>query len=82
MANHHFGKGGGCPNAPDGVNESLRAAREDDSRTIVYGGGQQYWAKTASEVGVVETEDGLKFPPLTAAAGRYEAKADSAPNNG
>jgi hypothetical protein len=69
MANHHYNPEAGCPNAPDGVNESLRAARSDKS--IVYGGGQQYWARSAVESGLVETVDrGLAFAPnsVTAAA--------------
>lgn len=59
MLNNHYSAGGGCPNAPATLHEGLREKRGDKS--IVYGGGQQYWARTAARAGVVETEDGLTF---------------------
>jgi hypothetical protein len=67
MANHHYNPESGCPNAPDGINESLKVARTDKS--IVYGGGQQYWARSAVESGLLETVDrGLAFVPNSVAA--------------
>jgi hypothetical protein len=61
MAKNHF-SGVGCPNAPASINESLQLERS--KKGLVYGGGQQYWPQTATEAGVIETEDGLAFAPL------------------
>jgi hypothetical protein len=63
MANHHYNVESGCPNAPDEVNAAIRAARGDKSN--VYGRGQQYWARSAVESGLVETEQGLAFAAAT-----------------
>jgi hypothetical protein len=59
MAKNHFRGPEGCRNAPAHVNELLRDLRDDN--TSVYGGGQPYWAKTAGEAGIVETDNGLEF---------------------
>ena len=85
MANHHYGTEMGCPNAPDDINQALKQTRSDKS--IVYGGGQQYWARAASESGVVEAPDdrGLEFvasirtATATAATGEGAAASSNSP---
>ena len=75
MANHHYNQESGCPNASDEVNEALRLARRDKS--VVYGGGQQYWARAAAESGLVETDQGLAFAGMFAAAGPISSSLSS-----
>lgn len=40
-------------------------------KTVVVGGGKQYWTKSATALGIVETEHGLEFA-------KKESKAASA----
>ena len=61
MLNNHFASGPGCPNAPSSINERLQEKRNSDRSSVVYGGGQQYWATTASNAGIYETDHGLAF---------------------
>jgi hypothetical protein len=79
MANHHYGASSGCPNAPDEINEALRTARSDKS--IVYGGGQQYWARSASASGLVETDAGLAFVVSRTASDAALADDAAAPSS-
>jgi len=57
MAINHIN--GRCENIPDVVRKRLLALKA--KKSFVHGGGKQHWASTAEIVGLIETEDGLKF---------------------
>ena len=48
-----------------------------EQKTVVLGGGKQYWARAAEMSGVVETENGLAFTPT-----QDPARVNPSDNNG
>jgi hypothetical protein len=63
QATNHFTES--CRSIPDSIR--ARALALKDQKTVVLGGGKQYWANAAELSGVVETENGLSFTPPDAA---------------
>jgi hypothetical protein len=59
QATNHFSES--CRTIPEPLR--VRAMMLKEQKTVVLGGGKQYWARAAELTGVVETENGLAFAP-------------------
>lgn len=50
-----------CPNMPPDLKEKAKTFQVDGKRATAGHGGKKYWADAAGDLGIVETEDGLRF---------------------
>jgi hypothetical protein len=64
QATNHFPES--CRSVPEPIRARFLTLK--DKKTVVLGGGKQYWANAAETCGVTETESGLAFKPLDAAS--------------